>query len=120
MEKLYLVNISVDTNIIMASENEFRAISDTKNKYANDILSHMRPLEMFVTANEIKNKKDIINAGASLDDLPYGNDEKTIGEIWKEMERYKKEQAHKEWLEKYHMTFDFYKEIKNGTNCPIR
>jgi hypothetical protein len=111
MKKLYLVNISIDTDIIVAAESEFRAIADTKGAYAISVINGLSQANIFVTANEIKNKKYLKD---EMNNMPYGDDDKTIGEIWKEMEKYRKEQAHKEWLEKYHMTFDFYKDAKNG------
>jgi hypothetical protein len=115
MKKLYMVNISVDKDILVAAESETKAIFDTKKEHAQTVMHDLHPSDMFVTAHEIKNKKDL---RGELDSLPYtdydDDDGKTVGEIWKEMEKYRKEQAHKEWLEKYHMTFDFYKEAQNG------
>ena len=111
MKKLYLANISIDKDIIVAAENDVKATIDTQNIYARDFLSNIANTDMFITTKEIVKKKDIED---ELDNMPYGEDNKSIGQIWKEIQKYNKEKAHKEWLEKYHMTFDFYKETQDG------
>ena len=113
MKKLYRVEISMTSEILVAAENENEAFEKTRTRYGSEEMSYWdsSDLGIDIIDKNISDKKNIWKDEWS--DIPYG-DTRTVKEIWKDIEKINKDKAHKEWLEKYHMTFDFYKEPQNG------
>ena len=116
MKKLYRVKITVETDIIVAA-NDLKDAEVRSRACWRDAIENVHLSDVDIDATEIKTKSEI---SYDLGSLPYGlshDEEMTVGAIWKEIEKVNKvnakDKAHKEWLEKYHVTFDFYKEVKN-------
>ena len=118
MKKLYNVKISVETDIIVAADDLKDAEVRSRDCW-RDAIENVHLSDVDIGVVEIKKKSEIADALLSLPyGLAYEEGTLTVGEIWKEVEKANKsdakEKAHKEWLEKYHATFDFYKEVQNG------
>jgi len=112
MKKLYRVEIAFETDIIVSAENHHDALKKTQNDYASEVIDRLMVSELNIDLVEVLDVKKRIWKD-EWDEIPYG-DTRTVKEIWKDIEEDNKNKAYKEWLEKYHMTFDFYKEAKNG------
>ena len=106
MKKLYNINLSFSQDIIVAANNEQEAVNSARNEYCKDVLENTDSSQLLIIPRQITSKKEIVD---ELNNTPYG-DTRTIKEIWKDIEKEAKDKAHKEWLEKHHMTFDFYKD----------
>ena len=112
MKKLYRVKIAFETDIIVSAENHHAALKNTQFAYASGVIDYLTVSELDITlVDTLDDKKRIWKD--EWNEIPYG-DTRTVKEIWKDIEKDNKEKAHKEWLEKYHMTFDFYGDAKNG------
>ena len=113
MKKLYRVEITVSKEFLVSAENKEEAYERTKNRYGMDEMGYWNSsdLDVGVIGKSIDDKKRIWSD--EWNDIPYG-DTRTVKEIWKDIEKSNKDREYQEWLEKYHMTFDFYKESENG------
>ena len=109
MKKLFRVKI--EDEVYVMAENESEAIEITKQKLDEEVSGE----HFCAYPNEVKTPNAYVAPYISEDwedSIPYGEDNKTCGEIIQEMMEAEEKRADKEEADKKQLKFDFYKDIK--------